>query len=94
MILCGELHLTHGEKLNCQFYKRECTYVRNLYYCSVTSLDNSLNNMSIDGFSGDHMTFKTVTDVNGIRIHDTNTTYIPANLGFLYKCFQFLCSFK
>ena len=82
IILCGVLHLSHGEKLKCQFKDGGFGYVGTVYYCSVTSLDNSLNNMTIDGFAGVHMTNKNDNDVKGINIHDTNTKYIPANLGF------------
>ena len=37
--------------------------------------------MTIDGFTGNHMTGRTDNDAKGIYIHDTNTKYIPANLG-------------
>ena len=82
MILCGGFHLSHGEKLECQFYVTEVFYVGNVYYCSVASLDNSFNNMTIDGFTGVHKANKNDNDVKGIWIHETNTKYIPANLGF------------
>ena len=81
MILCGGLHLSHGEKLKCEF-KDGTLYVGKLYYCYVTSLDNSLNSMTIDGFTGVHMAGRSDNDVKGIWIHDTNTKYIPSNLGF------------
>ena len=84
LILCGGLHLSHGEKLNCQFGVRPFTYVENAYFCCVSSLDNSFNNMTIDGFTGNHMTYKTKNDVKGIFIHDKNTNFIPANLGVLF----------
>ena len=38
--------------------------------------------MTIDGFTGVHMTNRTDNDVNGIWFYDTNTKYIPANIGF------------
>ena len=83
LILCGGLHLSHGEKFKCQFKEFTFSVVGTVYYCDVTSLDNSLNSMTIDGFTGVHMTKKTGNDVRGINIHNTNTKYIPANLGFL-----------
>ena len=83
MLLCGGLHLSLSEKLKCQFYEGRFDYAGFLYYCSVTSLDNSLNNMTIDGFTGVHITNKNDTYVRGIYIHNTNTKFIPANLGFL-----------
>ena len=55
------------------------------YYCDVTSLDNSLNRTTIDGFTGAHMTNITDINVKGINIHDTNTKYIPANIGLLFN---------
>ena len=82
MILCGGFHLSHGEKLECQFKEDYFLYVGNVYLCYVTSLDNSLNNMTIDGFAGVHMAGRTDNNVKGIYIHDTNASYIPANLGF------------
>ena len=85
LILCGGLHLSHGEKLKCQFEHGSFRYVENFYTCYVTSLDNSFNNMTIDGFTGVHMTNRTDNDVRGIYIHDTNTKYIPENLGFLFN---------
>ena len=57
----------------------------NVYYCDVTSLDNSLNNMTIDGYTGTHVPNRNDNDINGIWIHNTNTKYIPANLGFLFN---------
>ena len=85
MILCGGLHLSHGEKLNCQFKDGTFHLVGNVYYCSVTSLDNSKNNLTIDGFTGVHVANRNDNDVKGIYIHNTNTKYIPANLGFLFN---------
>ena len=82
MILCGALHLSHGEKLKCEFKNGTLYLVGNVYYCNVTSLDNSLNSMTIDGYTGVHMAGRTDNDVKAIFIHNTNTKYIPANLGF------------
>ena len=90
MILCGGLHLSHGEKLKCEFKVETFPYVGNVYYCYETSLDNSLNSMTIDGFTGNHMTYKTENDVRGLYIQKTNTTYIPANLGVLFNLTIFL----
>ena len=85
MILCGGLHLSHGETLKCEFREWSFSYVGNMYYCDVTSLDNSFNNMTIDGFTGVHMAGRTDNNVRGIGIHNTNTKYIPANLGVLFN---------
>ena len=90
MIFCGGLHLSHGEKLKCEFKDGSFAYVRNVYYCDVTSLDNSFNNMTIHGFTGNHMTNRNDMNVKGIWIHDTNTKYIPANLGFLFNLTTFI----
>ena len=84
LLLCGGLHLSLGEKLKCQFEDRNF-FSGNEYHCSVTSLDNSLNNMTIDGFTGVHRKDRTDNNVKGISIHDTNTKYIPANLGILFN---------
>ena len=46
------MHLSSGEKLKCQFRDGSFNLVGNVYYCYVTSLDNYLNNMTIDGFTG------------------------------------------
>ena len=82
MILCGGLHLSHGEKLKCQF-EEDFFYVGTVYYCYVTSLDNSFNNLTIDGFTGVHMTNRTDNNVKGIWIQDTNTKYIPFKKSWL-----------
>ena len=83
LILCGALHSSLGENIKCQFKEDNFSNVGNIYYCDVTSLDNSFNNMTIDGFTGVHIAGRTNNNVKGIYIHNTNTTYIPANLGFL-----------
>ena len=89
MILGGGLHLSVGEKLKCQFEDRNFYLVGNVYSCSVTSLDNSFNNMTIDGFTGVHITNRTDNDVRGIYIHNTNASYIPDRLGFLFNLTAF-----
>ena len=83
MILCGGLHLSHGEKFKCEFKDGSFNSVGNVYYCYVTSLDNSFDNMTIDGFTGVHVAGRTDNNVRGIWIEGTNTKYIPTNLGFL-----------
>ena len=85
LILCGGLHFSHCEKLNCQFKDGAFGYVGNVYYCSVTSFDNSLNSMTIDGFTGVLKANKNYHNINGIWIYDTNTKYIPEGLGFLFN---------
>ena len=90
LILCGGLHLSHGEKLKCEFKEWTFSYVGKVYYCDVTSLDNSLNNMTIDGYTGVHVAGRTDNDVRGIWIHNTNTKYIPSNLGLLSYLTVFL----
>ena len=85
LILCGGLHLSHGEKLKCEFKEWNFGYGGTVYSCDVkTSLDNSFNNMTIDGFTGTHLANKNDNDVKVIYIYDINTKYIPANLGFLF----------
>ena len=84
MILCGGLHLSHGKKLKCQFKEKYFDYVKTVYYCSVTLLDNSLNRMTIDGFTGTHLANKNDNDVNGIYTYG-NIKYIPEGLGFLFN---------
>ena len=90
MILFGGFYLSHGETLKCQFKEDYFLHVRTVYYCDVTSLDSSLNNMTINGFTGKHLANKNNHNVKGIWIHDTNTKYIPANLGFLFNLTAFL----
>ena len=90
LILCGGLHLSQSEKLKCQFGVRTFSYVGNVYFCFATSLDNSLNIMTIDDYTGAHLANKNDNDVNGIFIQNTNTKYIPANLGFLFNLTAFI----
>ena len=56
-------HSSLGEKLKCQFKDGSLYYVRNVYSCFVTLLDNSLNNTTIDGFTGTHLANKNDHDV-------------------------------
>ena len=77
--------MSRGEKLNCEFEDYEFRVVGKLYTCEVTSLDNTLNNLTIDGYSGEHEENKNDADVNAIWIHNTNTKYIPTNLGSLFN---------
>ena len=65
--------MSHGEKLKCGFKDAIFYLVGNVYFCYVTSLDNSLNNMTIDGFTGVHMTNRTDHNVRGINIQNANT---------------------
>ena len=90
MILCGGLHLIHGEKLKCQFKENVFYLVGNVYFCYVKSLDNSFNNMTIDGYTGTHLANKNDNDVKGIYIQNTNTNYLPSNLGFLFNLTTFI----
>ena len=85
LILCGGLHLSHGEKFKCQFKEDDFLYVGYVYYCYVTSLDHSFDSMTIDGFTGVHQANRDDNNVKGIYIHNTITNYIPANLGFLFN---------
>ena len=80
MILCGS-QFSHGEKLNCKF---EVNSMDSLYTCEVTTFVNPHNNVTIDGYLGEHEATKNGADVNKIYIHDTNTKYIPTNLGSLF----------
>ena len=63
MILCGGLHLSNGEKLKCEFQEESFFSVGNVYFCDVTSLDNSFDNITIDLFNGTHLANRTDTDV-------------------------------
>ncbi|CAO1301919.1 unnamed protein product [Diamesa hyperborea] len=86
MILCGGFHLSQGEKLNCKFKDHDYVVVGSYYTCYVNSLDNSFNNMTIDGYTGTDKVF----DLKAIWIENTSTTYIPANFGFFSKLIAFL----
>ena len=67
-------------KLNCGF--RDIRYdIGTLYSCDVTFLVNPHNNVTIDGYLGKHTPNKSDADVKAIFIHETNTKYIPTNLG-------------
>ena len=73
--------VSNRQKLNCVFDDQGYYLVGLVYSCKVTSLDNTQNNLIIEGYSGVHMANKNDADVKGIWIHDTNTKYIPTNLG-------------
>ncbi|CAO1294257.1 unnamed protein product, partial [Diamesa serratosioi] len=74
VVLCGVFEMSHGTDLNCDFYKW------NYYACYVTSLDNTNNNMVITGYSG-----TPDKNVQAISIENTNTKYIPKDLGLLFN---------
>ncbi|CAO1340032.1 unnamed protein product [Diamesa tonsa] len=82
VIHCGGFRSSHGEKIQCVFANVDYS-VGNLYNCYVISLYISFNNMTVDGYTGTHLSNKNDNDVRAIWIHGTNTKYIPANLGSL-----------
>ena len=84
ILVCGS-QLSHGVKLDCEFKNLNFGVVGILYSCFVTSFDNPHNNLNIEGYSGKHKANKNDTDVKGIRIFNTNTKYIPTNLGSLFN---------
>ncbi|CAO1294192.1 unnamed protein product [Diamesa serratosioi] len=69
-----------GEILNCIFENKNDDYT-----CYVTSLDNSNNTMVITGSSGTHEANKTNIDIESIYVENTNTKFIPRNLGNLFN---------
>ena len=81
ILVCGS-QLSHGVKLDCEFQVGQLFFVGTFYSCVVTSLNNPYNNLTIEGYLGEHMTNKNDADVKAIWIHDTNTKYIPTNLGY------------
>ncbi|CAO1294640.1 unnamed protein product [Diamesa hyperborea] len=85
VILCGEFHLSHGETLKCEFANDDYYLVGHLYQCKVTALDNSFNNMTIDGYTGVHKASKNYKDVKAIWINGGNTKYIPHGLGSMFN---------
>ena len=85
MILVSGSQLCHGVKLKCEFRDVSYHLVDSLYSCVVTSFVNPYNNLTIDGYSGEHLANKNDADVKGIYIRDTNTKYIPTNLGSLFN---------
>ena len=60
ILVCGS-QLSHGEKLNCKFKDLNFVLVGEL-----TSLDNPHNNLTIDGYSGEHEANKNDADVKPI----------------------------
>ena len=84
ILVCGS-QLCHGEKLNCKFEDLGYYGVGSLFSCAVTSLANLHNNVTIDGHSRVYMTNKNDADVKAIYIENTNTKYIPTNLGSLFN---------
>ncbi|CAO1294620.1 unnamed protein product [Diamesa serratosioi] len=71
--------MSQCEKLNCDF-----TDISMQYACVVTSLDNTMNEMVINGHSANHKSNKRDSDVLAILMYDTNTKHIPRNLGLLF----------
>ncbi|CAO1294021.1 unnamed protein product [Diamesa serratosioi] len=78
------IELSHELTLNCEFKYEE--FVVNIFYsCEVTTLNINNNNTIITGHSGVHSFHKYDTDVKAIHIHDTNTKFIPENLGLVFS---------
>lgn len=90
MFICGEIQLCVGEIMQCHFIELKYNLAGFLYSCEVNSLDNQNNNMSITGSTGNHTTDKNNENVKGIYIHNTNTKYIPKNLGCLFNLTELL----
>ena len=84
ILVCGS-QLSHGVKLKCKFGDEYYFVFGFLYSCVVSSLVNSNNNLMIDGYSGEHEANKNDADIKAIWIYDTNTKYIPTNLGSLFN---------
>ena len=55
MILVSGSQLSHGIKLDCEFKNVNFGIGGSLYTCDVTSFDNPLNNLNIEGYSGEHL---------------------------------------
>ena len=84
MLLCGVFQLSFGEILNCQF--NDQGIIGTFFYtCEVTYLENSNNSIVVTGHNGIHQPNKYDTDVRRISIHDTNTKFIPENLGHMFN---------
>lgn len=81
----GAFELSHGELLKCGEFRDYQYYLVGTYYsCVVTSFENLSNNMIIIGHTGLHKPNKDIYDVKAIHIHDTNTKFIPAFLGYVF----------
>lgn len=89
MVVCGGFKLICGEELKCDFTNVKHSDVGNLYTCFVTSLINLNKTMTIKSSTGIHERNKNNNDVKGIYIHDTNTKFIPENLGSVFNLTSF-----
>lgn len=89
MVVCGGFQLICGEELKCEFSNIRHSTVGNLYTCRVTSLVNLNKTMTIKSSTGVHELNKNNNDVKGIYIHDTNTKFIPENLGSVFDLISF-----
>ena len=89
MTLFGSSNLVGCENLNCEFMVNYYSVVGTLYSCYVSSLVNSNDNINMDGYSGVHKINKNVNNVKGVFIYNTNTKYIPTNLGSIFKLTAF-----
>lgn len=90
MIICGLIKLNFGEIMQCNFMELKYNLAGFLYSCEVSSLDNQNNNMSITGSTGNHTTNRNNENVKGIYIHNSDTKYIPRNLGYLFNLTELL----
>ena len=84
ILVCGS-QLSHGEELDCIFGDEDYSLVGFVYSCRVTSFVNPHNNLTIDGYLGEHLANRNDADVQAIIMEGTNTKYIPTNLGSLFN---------
>lgn len=82
LIFCSD---SYGKKLKCEFKIETYSIMGILYSCNVDSLENQHNNVIIDGYTGVHIMNQNQMNVKAIWIHDLDTRYIPANLGFVFN---------
>ncbi|CAO1343794.1 unnamed protein product [Diamesa hyperborea] len=82
VILVGGSQLSNGENLNCDYRQAHFgNFWGWIYTCDVASLEVLSNDKVITGYNGVHKPMKNPNDIRAIFIHNTNTKFIPANLG-------------
>ncbi|CAO1381762.1 unnamed protein product [Diamesa serratosioi] len=81
LVFGGVSRLSHGVELNCNFKDQPSGSFGLFYACEVTSLNNINNDEIVTGITGKHMVNRKDNDIKGIMIVNTNSYFIPTNLG-------------
>lgn len=85
--------ICHGIKLNCEFEDETeeeglDSFYDFKYCCTVKSLEYN-ENMTVDGYNGDHKPNRNDSDVEAIFLYSLDIFKVPSKIGFLFHLIYF-----